>query len=58
MSRRSAHVVAEHATRADVDRLQRKLEQKLETAVQRMEATVWKAAIATMGEVLAIGSLR
>jgi hypothetical protein len=53
----SAHVVPEIATRADLDRVEQKLEQKIETVVRRMEATVWKAAIATMGGVLAIGSL-
>ena len=52
-----AHVLPDLATRADVDRVEGKLEQKIETAVQRIEATVWKAAIATMAGVLAIFSL-
>ena len=36
----SAHVVPELATRADLNRVEHKLEQKIETMVQRMEATV------------------
>jgi hypothetical protein len=51
------HILPELATRADLDRVEHKLEQKIETAVQRMEATMWKVAIATLGGVLAIGSL-
>jgi hypothetical protein len=41
----------EQATRADFARL----EQKFDNTVQRIEATVWKAAFAVLGGGLAIG---
>jgi hypothetical protein len=53
----SAHVVPEPARREDVDRDEQELEEKIETAVQRMEAGVWMAAIAVRGGEPAIGRL-
>jgi hypothetical protein len=52
------------ATRGDIDRLDTRLsteiarlEQKIESGVQRIEAIVWKAAFAVLGGGLAIGGL-